>query len=249
MSEAKLEEAVAWLRQLVRDFAHYDLSSIRHSMTILAHLDGEPGRIAAAREEQREVCARHIREKFLEDLDIDADSACLDAPLDSTPLADELERSWGEKAALLERAEKAEARVVELEADQHCPTCGSSVYTCVDCDVTPLRAERDTLAESLRLANERVTKMAGELTRLMSPVPGLAETGPYTAADVDAIEAHRGKKYERLRATVNERNVLRARVEAARELAEEMSNDTFDGGGETAAAGAQLLSAMDEAKP
>lgn len=46
------------------------------------------------------------------------------------------------------RAEKAEAerdtlraQVEALEADQHCPTCGSSVYTCVDCDVAPLRAQ------------------------------------------------------------------------------------------------------------
>lgn len=38
------------------------------------------------------------------------------------------------------RIRELEARVAELQADQHCPTCGSSVYTCVDCDVTPLRA-------------------------------------------------------------------------------------------------------------
>lgn len=94
-----VKKAVEWLRTLDVDDRDYG-----DAQTLLAHLDAEPARLAAAREEQREACARHIREKFLEDLDIDADSACLDTPLDSTPLADriaELEAlvdEWEERA-------------------------------------------------------------------------------------------------------------------------------------------------------
>lgn len=90
-------------------------------------LNGEAARtaaaVAAAREEQREVCARHIREEFLADLDIDADSACLNAPLDATPLSDRLDEladdvlAWRlESAAVRAQLEQAGARVSELEA-------------------------------------------------------------------------------------------------------------------------------------
>lgn len=41
------------------------------------------------------------------------------------------------------------------------------------------------------------------------PVPGLAEEGPYSLADVELIEKARGKPYARLRATVLERDSLR----------------------------------------
>ena len=74
--------------------------------------------VAAAREEQREACARRIREEFLADLD--ADSACLNTPLTSTPLGDrldELERdvyAWRlESAALRTQKEQAEAECDE----------------------------------------------------------------------------------------------------------------------------------------
>lgn len=93
----------------------------------LARIEGEAARtdaaVAAAREEQREACARHIREEFLADLDIDADSACLNAPIDATPLSDRLDEladdvlAWRlESAALRAQMEQAEAHVAELEA-------------------------------------------------------------------------------------------------------------------------------------
>lgn len=59
--------------------------------------------------------------------------------------------------------------------------------------------------ECMRIAEKRGDMHAAyieEIRKLTSPVPGLAETGPYTLEDVDRIEAHRGKSYVRLRETV-----------------------------------------------
>lgn len=62
---------------------------------ILAHIDGEPARRAAAREEQREWCARHWEQTAAstDDLSIDdliPPDVIRATPLDATPLADEL---------------------------------------------------------------------------------------------------------------------------------------------------------------
>ena len=62
-------------------------------------------------------------------------------------------------------------------------------------EVLSLTTERDA-------ALKRCVDLEVELTALSSPVPGLAETGPYSAADVDLIEQHRGKPCARLRETV-----------------------------------------------
>lgn len=43
-----------------------------------------------------------------------------------------------------------------------------------------------------------------------SPVPGLADSGPYSMADVEAIEKHRRKPYARLRETVLELDAAKA---------------------------------------
>ena len=51
-----------------------------------------------------------------------------------------------------------------------------------------------------------------------SPVPGLADSGPYTLADAEAIEKHRGKPYARLRATVMERDAAKAELSSEKEL-------------------------------
>lgn len=70
----------------------------------LAHLDGEPARLAAAREEQREACRVRVKEWWYSDdglLELDEHIAA--TPLTATPLADEI-------AAL-------RARVAELERD------------------------------------------------------------------------------------------------------------------------------------
>lgn len=98
--------ALAWIREM--------LGADRRPVArnLLAHLDGEPARLAAAREEQREACARRVKgaidrydysddasEEAVHDACVDA---CGDTPLDATPLADELRT--------------LRARVAELEA-------------------------------------------------------------------------------------------------------------------------------------
>lgn len=78
---------------------------------ILAHLDGEPARLAAAREEQREACALRVDAVKCYGYGVEADEPGVrdqcagevrDTPLDATPLADELRT--------------LRARVAELEA-------------------------------------------------------------------------------------------------------------------------------------
>lgn len=78
---------------------------------ILAHLDGEPARLAAAREEQREACALRVDAVKCYGYGVEADEPGVrdqcagevrDTPLDATPLADELRT--------------LRARVKELEA-------------------------------------------------------------------------------------------------------------------------------------
>jgi hypothetical protein len=71
------------------------------------------------------------------------------------------------------------------------------------------------MAMHLRELRARAERTEAELARRTSDVPGLSPGPAYTAADVDAIERHRGKPYERLRATVADRDeaVTRAREE------------------------------------
>ena len=101
---------------------------------ILAHIDGEPARLAAALEranegvrywtdlaqaEARDAAALRARVAELE-----ADQHCPTCgcgaeriratPLTSTALADELERSWQQTAQMVDRAEKAEADLAAM---------------------------------------------------------------------------------------------------------------------------------------
>lgn len=76
---------------------------------ILAHIDGEPARIAAAREEQRETCAAML------DAAIGRGKGWAvvvrNVPLDTTPLADSI-------AGLEARVSRAESALMELEAER-----------------------------------------------------------------------------------------------------------------------------------
>jgi chromosome segregation ATPase len=101
---------------------------------ILAHIDGEPARlaaaVAAAREEQREACERYAEERhaaygWAENEVRSIGIAIRNTPLTATPLADELRtlrarvaylegelhETIGENADLVVRAEKAEAQI------------------------------------------------------------------------------------------------------------------------------------------
>lgn len=60
--------------------------------------------------------------------------------------------------------------------------------------------------DELEALRARVAELAST-----SPVPGLSDSGPYTLADVEAIEAHRGEPYARLRETVEAFDAAKAR--------------------------------------
>jgi hypothetical protein len=126
---------------------------------LLAHIDGEPARLAAA----REAAVMEWR----------AGAA------DRDELRADCERQIA--AAREEQREACEVRLREHSAD---------------------------------IMSDRVDGAHRRIAELESPVPGLAESGPYSLADVTAIEAHRGKEYARLRATVAERDAAQAEAAA-----------------------------------
>lgn len=72
-------------------------------------------RLAAAREEQREACARYVGAEF--DLDV-ADESVRHTPLTSTPLADRIAELEQHKEALAQSLEQMTARVGEVEAER-----------------------------------------------------------------------------------------------------------------------------------
>jgi hypothetical protein len=96
-----------------------------HLRILATHIDGEPLRLAAAREEQREACARRF-------WDTVAAEKARSAPLTATPLADEIaalrarvaeiQTSWDIDVKHLheswKRAEKAEAELRGVEAER-----------------------------------------------------------------------------------------------------------------------------------
>lgn len=115
----------------------FDGLDARDHATLLAHIDGEPARIAAACEEVREAVARHVMGPALKrDPDLFADhleevyaATIRRMPLTATPLADEI-AALRARVAELEayakladsdaegeerRADELEARVAELE--------------------------------------------------------------------------------------------------------------------------------------
>lgn len=93
----------------------------------LAFIDGEPARIAAAREEQREACADWLEDTALPEAAYSVVREARATPLTATPLADEIAaarekadeavRYWTDLAQAEARdAAAARARVAELEA-------------------------------------------------------------------------------------------------------------------------------------
>ena len=192
-----MKAAVEWLDWLAKSRSAWGAA---HCRTLLDHIDSEPERIARAREEQREADAKYcpncLGVGFVERPvpclycdDSTYDHQCptgtqrqqcgcgaeriRSTPLDATPLADELERSWQETAKMVERAEKAEARVAELELK-----LGERIAR-HDRDVRAV-AERD---EALRALRALVTEVSWKLTRGENE-PGAFERAWQTACAV-----------------------------------------------------------------
>lgn len=140
---------------------------------ILAHLDGEAARtaaaVAAAREEQREACALWMQGPDPTMMDVANGETVRGTPLTATPLADRIaelearERDWGSYgAALVERAVKAEAERDRLAGDALAALAGAGVATPLEGytaapfllkgDIGRLAAERDALRAQVEAA-------------------------------------------------------------------------------------------------
>jgi hypothetical protein len=133
------------------------------------------------------------------------------------------QEAWRQVDAMRERAEEAEARVKEFERLQQVwlmsPAAAKrlAAYRELGEKCAGLEAKVEIANRYLEAGRDRAefwekahaqdtSRLEAELARLTSDVPGLSPGPAYTAVDVDAIERHRGKLYERLRATVAERD-------------------------------------------
>ena len=121
------------------------------------------------------------------------------------------------------KLQKAEARIKELES------------------VLDGYGARDLqeMSEKLKVAEVRIKNLEAAYAAISPQTIEKWRNGELTAGELISF-GHETGLLARTKA-------LEAQVTAARKLAEEFSKDTFDGGGETAAAGDQLLTAMDEA--
>lgn len=126
------------------------VSDVLEARTLLAHIDGEDERreaAVAAAVENFALEVDHERDERLEraeKAEAERDALFVSHANLAAVLADINEAvggAAGEEPSLARAVRTLVADVAKLEADAHCPTCGSSVYTCVDCDVAPLRAQ------------------------------------------------------------------------------------------------------------
>ena len=111
-----VKAAVEWARGTVESHDLYRGArderdgSVENMRAILAHIDGEPARIAAACEETREACARRVPS-------IGQPHDCFEAvratPLTATPLADALRLANETVVKLAQAATEAQARAEE----------------------------------------------------------------------------------------------------------------------------------------
>lgn len=189
--------------------------------------------VARAREEQREACARLVADwadgRFGEDDQLDqfesSESVCRATPLDTTPLSDELERSWTEKAALVDERDAA-VRALRRVVD-HYGWWGTEV----------INAARAVLAKypAARLKEE----LTGD-NRLVDPTKGIEHAhGKHIAAPDEACVVCRGAA-ERIDAEKRAEAAEFARDEATRRMI-----DLARENGDLAAALTGLLKAYD----
>ena len=201
----------------------FDGLDARDHATLLAHIDGEPARIAAACEEVREAVARHVMGPALKrDPDLFADhleevyaATIRRMPLTATPLADALRLANESVIKLAKEATEAQARATE----------GVRYWT----DLAQAEA-RDAAALRARVAELERDSAAMTVTANAEVAAGLA-----IAAERDALRAWVSAVSEALGAIepVSDCRVelsanaaaalaesLRAQVEAARKVCE-----------------------------
>lgn len=128
---------------------------------------------------------------------------------------------WAEERE--SKLQKAEARIKELES------------------VLDGYGARDLqeMSEKLKAAEVRTKNLEAAYAAISPQTIEKWRNGELTAGELISFGHETG--------LLTRAKVLEAQIAAARKLAEEFSKDTFDSSGETAAAGFQVLAAMDEA--
>ena len=152
----KLREAFEFDRKRDNDTAE---SLWRDELLILAHIDGEPARIAAACEEVREAVARHVMGPALKrDPDLFADhleevyaATIRRMPLTATPLGDALRLANETVVKLAQAATEAQARADEgVRYWTDLAQAEARDAAALRASVAALERERDMLQTALR---------------------------------------------------------------------------------------------------
>ncbi len=179
-----VKKVVAWLRRTA--------GGVPHLETLLAHIDGEPARLAAAREEQNALLLRALEHgKGLANYEYLRAHALKALYLPATPLADEI-------AAL-------RARVAYLEGELH-ETIGENA----DLVVRAERAEAERDALKSRLYGPLTAEEYARLTALESLTETEARQAMASGVSADKLGTFLGRVYK----TVGERDALRAERDA-----------------------------------
>lgn len=218
--------AIEWLRTLDEDDRDY-----YDAQRILAHIDGEPARRAAAREEQREACALDAEERVGCASTYDEIRS---VPLDATPLADELRTLRARVAELEDYKQEGDDVAVAAqrlkfwaENPYACPVHFGARTACGQCYDSE-RALRLSAEAQVTEAHERLDEF------------GMRRDGT-TATVVEGIAAMRERideyRAEWYRA---EAQVAAVRAECARALRAPRCFDEYD-------FAADVLRAMDNA--
>lgn len=159
----------------------FDGLDARDHKALLAHIDGEPARtaaaVAAAREETVAACAVEFERAL-------AEGEAFTLTGLATPLADELERSWQQTARMVERAEKAEAERDALRAQLHQAAERLDEFGSQPTLADGIQAMRLRLVE-LRAQVEAARAWATRNTEVLDIVE--PATDPWTAGYDDAI--------------------------------------------------------------
>ena len=228
------DDVKAALESLQREMADGDPDWWERERLIFAHIDGEPARIAAACEETREACARHIwamsRRPTAEEL-MEMVGFARSTPLTATPLADALRLANETVVKLAQAATEAQARAEEgVRYWTDLAQAEARDAAALRARVAELEAQR---ASSQRHMNGRESYWVEQRTKWIAECDRIGESCKWHAARAEKAEA--------------ERDALRAQVEAARAMCERILDSMCSA--EYRYAADHVLAAMDEAKP
>ena len=206
---------------------------------LLAHIDGEPARIAAACEEVREACAQRVPS-------IGQPHDCFEAvratPLTATPLADALRLANETVVKLAQAATEAQARAEEgVRYWTDLAQAEARDAAALRARVAELEATNDAEWEQAAyLANDRAKKAEAEREALLAR---RCDAYSLLRPEFDGVTFCRKDGARAAQDVLAERDALRAQVEAARTYARQ----ALDYGEDCDAT--DLLAAMDGAKP